>query len=227
MLFAGLNPGARTDYNARMGANRVFVTRAGLPLRIQLEWPFHRSQSGADFHVLHGDVVLEGSGGLHALVALQLTVTVREVLPSLEPKDAEAPAINTVRKAVDKKEVEFLKSPKRVPVPFNSRMYDFRRNQWSFGAATDEERAQLIQRKVFWETKLGGSQVQLCDPIDAQYLETTPEHLVSLARALPELRVQGEYAEATQELMARGSGIEEQARVAREELEKKHAFERG
>ncbi len=220
-------------------ANRIFVTRAGLPLRIQLEWPFHRSQSGADFHVLHGDVVLEGSGGLHALVALQLTVTVREVLPSLEPKDTEAAAINTVRKAVDKKEVEFLKSPKRVPVPFNSRMYDFKRNQWAFGDATDEERAQLILRRVFWETKLASTQpspasgerlghpVKICDAVDAQYLETTPEHLLSVASALPELRVQGEYAEATQELMARGSGIEEQSRVAREELEKKHAFERG
>jgi hypothetical protein len=208
-------------------ANRIYVTRAGLPLRIQLEWPFHRSQSGADFHVLHGDVILEGSGGLHALVALQLTVTVREVLPSLDAKDAEAPAINTVRKAVDKKEVEFVKSPKRVPVPFNSRMYDFKRNQWAFGAATDEERAQLLLSKVYWETKLSAAQVKICDAVDAQYMETTPEHLVSLARALPELRVQEEFAEATQELMARGAHIEQQARRAHEELEKKHAFERG
>ena len=50
---------------------------------------------------------------------------------------------------------------------------------------------------------------------------------MELARALPELRVTGEYAEATPELMARGSEIEEQARMAREELEKKHAYERG
>ena len=215
-------------YNARMeNQNRIYVTRGGLPLRIQLEWPFHRSQSGADFHVLHGEVVLEGSGGLHALVALQLTVTVREVLPSLEPKDTEGPAINTIRKAVDKKEIEFSKSPKRVPIPFNSRMYDFKRHQWAFGGATDEERAQLVLRRVYWETKLGAARVKVCDAIDAQYLENTPEHLVSLASALPELRVQGESAEAAEALMARSAEIEEQSRVAREELEKKHAFERG
>ncbi len=207
--------------------HQLRITRAGLPLRIQLEWPFHRSQSGADFHVLHGDVVLEGSEGLHALVALQLTVTVREVLPSLEPNDTEAPAINTIRKAIDSKQIEFLKSPKRVPVPFNSRMYDFKRNQWTFGSATDEERAQLLLRNVYWQTKLGGSRLKLCDSIDAQYLDTTPEHLLSIASALPELRVQGEFAEATQELMSRGTEIEQQARTAREELEKKHAFERG
>ena len=214
----------------------LYLTRAGLPLRIELDWPFHRSHSGADFYVLHGTVSLclsaptedaPGTPGPHALVALQLTVTVREVLPSLEPKDVEAPAINTVRKAVDKKEIEFLKTPKRAPVAFGSRAYDFKRNRWAFGEANDEERASLLLRKVYWATKLGASRVLVADAADAQYLDTTPEHLVTMARALPELRITGEYAETTPELMARGSEIEEQARMAREELEKKHAYERG
>jgi hypothetical protein len=207
--------------------HKVYVTRAGLPLRIALDFPFHRSHSGADFYVLHGTVSFQNAGGLQALVALQLTVTVREVLPSLEPKDVEAPAVNTVRKAVDRKEIEFLKTPKRVPVPFGSRAYDFKRNRWAFGEASDQKRSALVLRKVYWETKLGAQRVLVCDAADAQYLDTTPEHLVAIAGALPELRVAGEYAEATSELMARASEIEEQARVAREELEKKHAFERG
>ena len=214
----------------------VYVTRMGLPLRMELDWPVHRSQSGADFYVLQGTVSLctgaptagaPGTGDVHALVALQLTVTVREVLPSLEPKDVEAPAINTVRKAVDQKEIEFLKTPKRAPVAFGSRAYDFKRNRWAFGEAKDEERASLLLRKVYWATKLGALRVLVADAADAQYLDTTPEHLVTMARALPELRVMGEHAEATPELMARGSEIEEQARRAREELEKKHAYERG
>jgi hypothetical protein len=215
---------------------QLYVTRAGLPLRIELDWPIHRSHSGADFYVLHGTVTLcpstptegaPGTPGPHALVALQLTVTVREVLPSLEGKDVEAPAINTVRKAVDRKEIEFLKTPKRVPVPFNSRTYDFKRNRWMFGQASDEERSALLLRKVFWVTKLGGARVLVADAADAQYLDTTPEHLLGVARALPELRVWGEYAEATPELMARAAEMEEHARAAREDLEKKHAFERG
>ena len=209
------------------GDSKLYVTRAGLPLRIRLEWPFHRSHSGADFYVLHGDVGLASSEGLHALIALQLTVTVREVLPSLEPSDAEAPVINSVRKAVDGKEVEFQKTPKRVPLPFNSRTYDFRRQKWAFGEASDQERTLLLLRKVYWAIKLGGGRAHICDAADAQYMDCTPEHLAEVARALPELRVSGEYAEAGPELMARAAEFEETARRAQEDLEKKHAFERG
>ncbi len=205
---------------------RIYLTRSGLPLRISLDWPFHASHSGADFHVLHGAVSLLNSEGLHALVALQLTVTVREVLPSLEPRDAEAPSINTIRKAVDAKELEFLKTPKRVPIPFNSRTYDFKRNRWAFGASRDEERSSFLLRKVFWTTKQGSCRVLICDQADALYLDTTTEHLLALAKALPELRVAGEHAEAAPELMAWSTETQEQARIAREALEKKHAFER-
>src|SRR5579863_10099357 len=91
---------------------KIWVTLSGLPLSITLEWPFHRSTSGADFWVLHGDIRLEDSDSLHALVAVNLSATVREVLPSLEPKDAEAPVINALRKEVDRKQIEFVKSGK-------------------------------------------------------------------------------------------------------------------
>lgn len=67
----------------RRRLREVWVTLAGLPLEIELEWPFHRSASGADFYLLHGDVRVTGSAGLHALVAVQLTLTVKEALPSL------------------------------------------------------------------------------------------------------------------------------------------------
>jgi len=205
----------------------LYVTRSGLPLRIEFEWPVHRSQSGADFYVLHSSVSLANSEGLRALAALQLTVTVREVLPSLEPRDIEAPAINTLRKAVDRKEIEFLKTPKRVPVPFGSRAYDFKRNRWAFGETTDQERSALLLRKVFWSFKAGDTQVLVADPIDAQFLDTTPKRLVAIAQALPELRMDGDYAQPSPELPARATEIEQQANAAREELERKHAFERG
>src|SRR5262245_66265765 len=90
----------------------IYVTLTGLPLSFHLEWPFHRSSSGADFHVLHGDIRLENGAGLHAPVAVNLSATVREVLPSLEPKDVEAPVINSLRKEVDRRQLEFLKSGK-------------------------------------------------------------------------------------------------------------------
>src|SRR6202050_4506410 len=116
---------------------KIWVTLGGLPLSIELEWPFHRSGSGADFWVLHGDIQLEGTDGLHAPVAVNLSATVREVLPSLEAEDAEAPVINALRKGVDRKQIEFVKSGKLKPVAFSSRHYDFKRGKWVFGKASD------------------------------------------------------------------------------------------
>src|SRR5579864_3142870 len=89
-----------TLQDSRSGASeKIWVTLRGLPLTIQLKWPFHQSTSGADFWVLHGDIRLEGSEGLHAPVAVNLSQTVREVMPSLEPQDAEAPVVNADRKS--------------------------------------------------------------------------------------------------------------------------------
>jgi hypothetical protein len=222
---------AANDAAAAAG-KKIWVTLRGLPLTITLEWPFHPSTSGADFFVLHGDIRLEGSEGLHAPVAVNLSQTVREVMPSLEPKDAEAPVINAMRKEVDKRQLEFVKSGKLLPVAFSSRHYDFKRQQWVFGKATDEVMAEFIERKVFWQTTLGGEKrVWIGDPTDAQYLQTTPSHLIEIAARLVAaqglLRIEGEWAEATSGLMGQAAQFESVRRQAMEELEKKHAFERG
>ncbi len=143
----------------------IYVTRTGLPLSFKLEWPFHHATSGADFEVLHTVITLENSDGLRALVAVNLSATLREVLPSLEPKDTEAPVINALRKEVDQKQMEFVKSGKLVPLPLSSRHYNFKLNKWAFGKATDEEISRMIERKVYWQTRLEGGDVWLGDPI--------------------------------------------------------------
>lgn len=236
---------------------KVWVTLSGLPLTITLDWPFHRSTSGADFWVLHADIRLENSDGLHAPMAVNLSATVREVVASLEPKDVEAPVINALRKEVDRRQVEFLKSGKLKPVAFSSRYYDFKREHWVFGKATDEEIAELLERKVYWETKLqspssGSAQDMLLakdarnrapavdpapaekrvwvgDPTDAQYLETNAEHLVEIAgRLAGNGLVQMEGEWAVATAGLMGRTEPEAAmRTAVEVLEKKHAFERG
>jgi hypothetical protein len=211
---------------------KIWVTLKGLPLTIRLDWPFHLSTSGADFWVLHGDIVLEGSEGLHAPIAVNMSQTVKEVMPSLEPKDAEAPVINALRKEVDRRQIEFLKSGKLLPVPFSSRHYDFKRAQWVFGKATDDAMAEFIERKVFWHTKLAGEpRVWIGDPADAQYVQTTPAHLIEIAARLVAaqglIRIEGEYAEGTSGLMNQAERFDSKRRAAVEELEKKHAFERG
>jgi len=222
---------------------KIWVTLSGLPLRFRLEWPFHASTSGADFWVLHGDIALVGSEGLHAPVAVNLSQTVREVLPSMEPKDVEAPVINALRKEVDRRQIEFLKSGKLLPVPFSSRHYDFKRQQWVFGKATDETIAVLVERKAYWQTKVESppfakdakdgppGRVWIGDPAEAQYLQTTPAHMIEVAERLVAgqglLRIDGEWAEATPALMGQAERFESARRAAVEELEKKHAYERG
>jgi hypothetical protein len=224
--------GGSVDATGDAGEKKIWVTLSGLPLRFRLDWPFHASNSGADFFVLHGDIKLEGSEGLHAPVAVNLSQTVREVLPSMEPKDVEAPVINALRKEVDRRQIEFVKSGKMLPVPFSSRHYDFKRQQWVFGKATDEAMAEFIERTVYWSTKFSGSgRVWLGDPVEAQYLQTTPSHLIEVAARTVAadglLRIDGEFAEATPALLAQAVRFESARQRAIEELEKKHAYERG
>jgi len=227
-------PGKGSPENEAASGRKIWMTLTGLPLTFKLEWPFHRSTSGADFWVLHGDIHLESSAGLHARVAVNLSATVREVLPSLEPQDAEAPVINALRKEVDRRQIEFLKSGKLLPVPFSSRHYDFKRQKWMFGKASDEVTGQFLERKIYWQTKLGGpgaARVWIADPTEAQYLETTTPHLLELAGRLVAaeglIRLEGEWAEPTAGLKERDEKFEAAMRLAVDELENKHAFERG
>jgi hypothetical protein len=208
----------------------VYTTLTGLPLTIEFEWPFHRSTSGADFWVLHAKVRLEGSEGLHAPVAVNMSATVREVFPSLEAKDTQGPIINAVRKEVDRRQLEFVKSGKLVPVHFSSRYYDFKANQWAFGKASDEVIRIFLERKIYWQTKLVGGDVWVGDETDAQYLQTTPDHLAEIANQMARaglIKLERRYATALPGLMARAEEIESAKGAAVSELEKKHAFERG
>lgn len=209
---------------------KIYISFAGLPLTFDLKWPFHLSTSGSDWHVLHGTIAVENTAGLHAKVAVNLSATVAEVMPSLEAKDAEAPVINALRKEVDRKQVEFLKSGKLLPIHFSSRHYDFRHNRWVFEKATDEQITTFLLRKVYWQTRATGAEIWIADTTDAQYLDTTPQHLAELAGSLMKQgwwTMERAYARATDKLMSDSMRFERVMQVALEELENKHAFERG
>jgi hypothetical protein len=208
----------------------IYVTLSGLPLLIKLEWPFHQSASGADFWVLHGDVQLANSDGLHAPVAVNLSATVREVLPSLEAGEVEGPVINALRKEVDRRQLEFLKSGKLVPVHFSSRYYDFQRNRWVFGRASDEEITKLLARKVYWQSRLLGGNAWIADPAEALYVERPLSDLSGLGMKLSEsglMTISGEWASATAALLRQTEQFEAEMKEAQAELDRKHAFEDG
>jgi hypothetical protein len=208
----------------------IYVTRTGLPLSFKLEWPFRRATSGADFDVLHTEITLENSDGLRALVAVNLSATVREVLPSLDAKDTEALVINALRKEVDRKQTEFAKSGKLVPLPFSSRHYNFKQKQWMFGKATDEEIARLIERKVYWQTRVVGGHIGLDDATESLYLDTTLDHIAVIAAGLARqglFTLTRSRATALPALMDQKDRFEGEMAAALLELEEKHAFERG
>jgi hypothetical protein len=208
----------------------IYVTRTGLPLSFSFEWPFRHATSGADFEVLHAVITLENSGGLRALVAVNLSATLREVLPSLEPKDTEAPVINALRKEVDNKQIEFVKSGKLVPLPFSSRHYSFKLKQWVFGKASDEEIARMIERKVYWQTRIVGGNVEQGDPTEALYLDTSLDHMAEIAAGLAKrglFTMAGRAAVAVPALMDQRERFESEMAAALRQLEEKHAFERG
>lgn len=216
--------------NTGTSAGTVYVTLSGLPLFIDLEWPFHQASSGADFYVLHSNLKLADGSGLHTLAAVNLSLTVKEVLPSLEPQYTEGPVINALRKEVDRKQLEFVKSPKLVPVLFNSRYYNFKANQWAFPAASDDEITQLLLRKVYWTGQSGKGETLIADPVDALYVNTTTDRLRQLAGKLVSqglIRLDGDRATATDSISKHADSFRADMKTQLDELQKKHTFERG
>src|SRR3954469_5964920 len=160
--------------------NTIYATLSGLPVRFELQWPFHLSTSGADWFGLHGRVWLEDGGVLHADVAVNLTQTIKEALPSLEPEHAEAVVINAIRKDLDNKQLELLKSGKRQPVPVSSRHFNFKNNQLIFARADDQQVRDLLQRKVYWTAVRHGPDARswITDAIDALYVNSSQQQVV-------------------------------------------------
>jgi hypothetical protein len=195
------------------------VTLAGLPVAFgQFQWPFHRSTSGADTYIVHGEMHLADGGAhnLHAKIAASVTQTFAGIVPAMEQPYAESFVYNAVRKTVDRGQLEFLKSGNRQPVQVTTRYYSFWQKKFLFTETTDTERLDYLLRKIYWLSGvLGeGQMVWIADPMDAQYLNTTEADLLRMAADKAGeglLRQEGEFAAATPKLMERAE--EYQARL--------------
>ncbi len=198
------------------------VTLAGLPVAFgQFQWPFHRSTSGADTYIVHGEMYLtDGEAhNLHAKVAASVTLTFAEIVPAMEQPYAETFVYNAVRKTVDLGQLEFLKSGNRQPVPVTTRYYSRWQRKFLFTETNDAERLEYLLRKVYWLSGVlgAGQPVWIADPRDAQYLNTTEADLVLIARDEAGeglVKLEGEFASATPKLMARAADYQTQLEAA-------------
>ena len=190
-----------------------YVTLGGLPVAFgQFAWPFHRSTSGADTYIVHGEMHLADGGthNLHSKVAASVTLTFAEIVPAMEQPYAETFVYNAVRKTVDMGQLEFLKSGNRQPVPVTMRYYSRWQKKFIFTETDDAERLRYLLSKVYWLSGvLGeGQPVWIADPRDAQYLNTTEQDLLRMAgheAGEGLMKLDGEFAAATPALMARAA----------------------
>ena len=188
-----------------------YVTLGGLPIAFgKFQWPFHSSTSGADTHIVHGEMQLADGGthNLHAKLAASVTLTFAEIVPAMEQPYAESFVYNAVRKTVDYGQLEFVKSGNRQPVPVTTRYYSRWQKKFLFTETTDAERLDYLLRKVYWLSGVLGESkpVWIADPRDAQYLNTTEADLLRMAsdEAGEGLMVlEGEFAAVTPALMER------------------------
>ena len=193
-----------------------YVTLAGLPIAFgRFEWPFHRSTSGADTYIVHGEMHLADGGAhnLHAKLAASVTLTFAEIVPAMEQPYAESFIYNAVRKTVDMGQLEFLKSGNRQPVPVTTRYYSRWQKKFLFTETDDQERLRYLLSKVYWLSGvLGeGKPAWIADPYDAQYLNTTEADLLRMARHEAGeglMKLDGEFAAATPALMAQAAEYE-------------------
>jgi len=190
-----------------------YVTLGGLPLAYgKFEWPFHRSISGADTYIVHGEIELaDGTDHkLHAKLAASVTVTFAEIVPAMEQPYAESFVYNAIRKTVDFGQLEFVKSGNRQPVPVTTRFYSRWQKKFLFTETDEKERLRYLLSKVYWLSGvLGGNQpVWIADGRDAQYLNTTEAELLKMASHEAGeglMVVEGEFASATPKLMERAA----------------------
>lgn len=188
-----------------------YVTLSGLPLAFdKFQWPFHRSTSGADTFIVHGEIHLAAREvqNLDAKLAASVTVTFAEIVPAMEQPYAESFVYNAIRKTVDLGQLEFLKSGNRQPVPVTTRFYSRWKKRFVFTETDDNERLAFLLSKVYWLSGVLGDvkPVWIADPRDAQYLNTTEADLLRMAgdeAGEGLLVLDGEFAAATPRLMER------------------------
>jgi hypothetical protein len=207
-------------------SQHFYVTIQGIPLNFNLQFPFHESAGGADYYVLHGNIALADGSGLNAELSVHMSQVVKEHLNGLDAAATAQAAINSIRKTVDTKDMEFLKSSKKQPVHLSSRMFSIVQNKFTFHEANDEQIAEYLKQKAYWTHKIFSGPAGIADPIDLFYLGATADKVMEVARQLAAkgvIRIEGDRMSPEN---LNGAEIEGRTQDALKALQSKHEFER-
>jgi hypothetical protein len=206
-------------------SQHFYVTIHGIPLTFKLQFPFHHSAGGSDYFVLHGNIALEDGSGTYAEVSVHLSQVLKDVI-GIDGDQALMAAINSIRKTVDTKDIEFLKSTKKQPVHLSSRMWSIVQQKFTFHSASDDQIAEFLKQKAYWTQKVTGAAATINDPIEAIYLGSTTEKLKQVAQNLASTGAITLSGDSISPAKLDSSAIEQQTRKALAELQAKHEFER-
>jgi hypothetical protein len=206
-----------------------YLTLSGLPLTFEFQWPFHKSTSGADFWVLHGIAYLEDGSGLRSDFSIHLTQTMHPMMPGMAADTALPYVINVVRRMVDTKDLEFLRSGKRQPIDLSSRFKNFKTGAWYFASAGDDQINELLRCSAYWiGVRLGRERFSVVDETNALYVGSTKDNLLRVAKKLETegwVRLEGEFATATEKTKSNAADFEKLEQENLGKLQQKHAFE--
>ena len=206
-------------------SQHFYVTLHGIPLNMNLNFPFHPSAGGADYFVLHGNVALADGSGLYAEVAVHMSQVLKEVV-NVDGPMAVAAAVDSIRKTVDTKDIEFLKSTKKQPVHLSSRMWSIVQKKFTFHNATEEQVERFLEQKAYWTKKVTGNNSLLEDNNEALYLGVTQEKLNEIAK---QMAAKGTIQLSNGKIepgKLDGAAIEKRTTEALAAIAAKHEFER-
>jgi hypothetical protein len=151
------------------------------------------------------------------------------MLPNIEMHVALPYVINVVRKTVDTKDLEFLKSGKRQPIPLSSRFKNFKAGTWTFQTANDDQIREFLRQSVYWVGhKMGRGRIDLADDTNILYLGTTKESLLQAGEKLRSagwIKLEGQFGAPTQLMETHGEEFQQIEQENLAILQKKHAFE--
>jgi hypothetical protein len=202
------------SFRSRQPHPSHFLTLSGVPLALEIHWPFRPIQNEIDFfvHVL----CRVGSPWTHEA---NFTVKANELfldIPSLQPPVLEPFVVNGIRIHVDRGKVDFHHVGQHP-----STLQQIYLSQDIFGnrdTPTDGQIQEFIKRKIYWlgfresdETAL----IAVADPYDCSYLGRPAQRLKQLARVLSAthkitLDESGDYASPTNELLSQADAYEDE-----------------